>query len=187
VSVHGEWDAPGPGWVCGQCGFEYDAQDLAATPDLAEQLAGRYCSRLVDEAGTNIDSWRRRPDPDTWSALEYACHVRDCFALYDWRIRKALDEERAVLPAMRRDEVVTEKAYNEQDPLSVAAETERNAGSLSTLLAGVAGERWERVGIREGEELSVAWMARNVIHEAAHHLVDIDAVLARVSSRKPFQ
>lgn len=187
VSVHDGWDAPRPGWVCGQCGFEYDALDLAATPELAKELAGRYRSWLVDEAQTNIDSWRRRPDADTWSALEYACHVRDCFALYDWRIRKVLDEERPVLPPMRRDEVVTEKAYNQQEPPSVAVETERNAGSLSTLLANVAGESWERVGIREGEELSVAWMARNVVHEAVHHLADIDAVLAGVSSRKPFQ
>ena len=92
-----------------------------------------------------------------------------------------------MLPAMRRDEVVTEKAYDQQDPLSVAAETERNAGSIATLLAGVVGERWERVGIREGEELSVAWMARNVVHEAVHHLADIDAILARVSGRKPFE
>ena len=173
--------------MCGLCGFEYDAQDPAATPELAVQLARRYGSRLVDAAGANIDSWRRRPDPDTWSALEYACHVRDCFALYDWRISKVLDEERPVLPAMRRDEVVTEKAYNEQDPLSVAAETERNGESLSKLLAGVVGERWERIGIREGEELSVAWMARNVVHEAVHHLADIDAVLARVSGRKPLE
>lgn len=187
VSVHDGWDAPRPGWVCEQCGFEYDAQHLAATPELAVQLARRYGSRLVDAAGANIESWRRRPDLVTWSALEYACHVRDCFALYDWRIRKVLDEDRPVLAAMRRDEVVTEKAYNQQDPLSVAADTERNAGSLSTLLAGVVGGRWERVGIREGEELSVAWMARNVVHEAFHHLADIDAVLARVSGRKPFK
>lgn len=187
MSVHDGWDAPRPRWVCGQCGFEYDAQDLAGTPGLAEQLGRRYGSKLVGAAGANIDSWRRRPDPYTWSALEYACHVRDCLALYDWRIRKVLDEERPVLASMRRDQVVTEKAYNEQDPLAVAAETERHAASLSKLLAGVDGERWERVGIREGEELSVAWMARNVVHEAVHHLADIDAVLARVSGRKPIK
>ena len=42
-----------------------------------------------------------------------------------------------------------------------------------------------RVGVREGEELSVAWMAANVVHEGRHHLLDIDHVLARVSAGDP--
>ncbi|HEX4865492.1 MAG TPA: DinB family protein [Acidimicrobiales bacterium] len=187
MSVHDGWDAPRPGWVCSQCGFCYDAQDLAATPTLAARLGARYRTRLLQEASADVDSWRQRPDPDTWSALEYACHMRDCFALYDWRIRKVLDEQRVILPAMRRDDVVTERAYNQQDPDAVAEEIERNARSLSSLLAGVAGERWSRVGVREGEELSVGWMARNVIHEGIHHLADIDAVLGRVPAGKPFE
>jgi hypothetical protein len=88
---------------------------------------------------------------------------------------------------MQRDEAVTKFAYNEQDPAAVAAEMERNATSLSDLLASVSGDQWERVGIREGEELSVAWMARNVVHEAQHHLLDIETVLATAAGGSPIQ
>lgn len=36
----------------------------------------------------------------------------------------------------------------------------------------------QRVGVGEGEDLSEAWMMINVLHEAKHHLLDVDSVLA---------
>jgi hypothetical protein len=187
MSVHDGWDAPKPGWVCFECGFDYDAEDLATTPGRVKELAARHRAKLIDEAATETEAWRQRPDPATWTALEYACHTRDCFGVYDWRIRKVLQEDRVALRAMHRDEAVTEFAYNQQDPLVVADEVERNAASLSALLSSIEGDQWERIGIREGEELSVAWMARNVVHEAHHHLLDIDRVLSRAAGEQPIQ
>jgi hypothetical protein len=35
-----------------------------------------------------------RPSDDRWSALEYACHVRDVFRLYDERLEMMLTEGR---------------------------------------------------------------------------------------------
>jgi DinB superfamily len=187
MSLNDGWDPPGPGWACAQCGFDYDAQDLATTAVFVRELSDRYSSRLVNEADEHRAAWRERPEPGRWSALEYACHVRDCFALYHWRIRKTLAEHRPVLPAMRRDEVVTERAYNQQDPLVVAQETRTNADQLSSLLATLEDGQWERVCVRDGEDLSVEWMARNVVHEGEHHLVDIDDVLARVGTEEPLE
>jgi hypothetical protein len=187
MSLYDGWDAPRPGWTCPQCGFDYDRCDVATTPQYVQQLAGRYEHRLVTEADGNLAAWRQRPDPTTWSALEYSCHMRDCFAVYLWRIRRALADYRPVLPAMRRDDAVIERAYNEQNPLVVAEETSTNAQQLSRLLAGLADEQWERTCLREDEELSVSWMARNVVHEGEHHLVDIDDVLARLRSEQPLE
>jgi hypothetical protein len=62
-------------------------------------LAAQHQSKLIDQATGEVELWRRRPDPSTWSALEYACHIRDCFGLYDWRIRKVSEADRVVLPA----------------------------------------------------------------------------------------
>ena len=180
MSLYDGWDPPRPGWVCERCGFDYDAQDPSQASALIDEFADVYTAKLSGEAAKDPDRWRHRPDHQTWSALEYACHVRDCFALYDFRIHRAIEEERPVLPPMRRDEVVLEMAYNEQDPGTVASETGRTSASLSTLLKELGGGDWERVAVREGQELSVAWMARNMVHEARHHLVDIDIVLARV-------
>ena len=82
---------------------------------------------------------------------------------------------------------MTERAYNDQAPIAVADEVATNAGQLSSLLASITDEQWDRAGIREGEDLSVTWMARNVIHEAEHHLLDIDDVLARVTDEQPVE
>lgn len=187
MSVHDGWDAPRPGWVCPKCGFDYDDQDVVTTPALVQELGAAYRSRLLEEAHKDVAVWRVRPDPATWSALEYACHVRDCFALYDWRIRRVVARDRPQLHAMRRDDVVTERAYNDQPPIAVAEEVATNAGQLSALLASITAEQWDRVGVRDGEDLSVAWMARNVVHEAEHHLLDIDDVLARVTGEQPVE
>jgi hypothetical protein len=45
---------------------------------------------------------------------------------------------------------------------------------LAELLVRLGDDDWERVGVREGVDLSVAWMAVNTLHEARHHLVDIE-------------
>jgi len=79
---------------------------------------------------------------------------------------------------MRRDAVVTEPSYNEQDPALVARAIDANYAKLSDLLHKVSEADWQRVGVRQGEELSVAWMAVKTLHEARHHLLDVDGALA---------
>jgi hypothetical protein len=81
---------------------------------------------------------------------------------------------------MRREEVVTERSYNDQDPALVIQAIAVHAEKLAELLGTVRHDQWVRVGVREGTELSVDWMARNVVHEGDHHLVDMDQVLRRV-------
>ena len=181
TSLYDGWDAPRPGWRCPECGLDYDATSPAQVAGPLRSLVARFGSRLGDAwKGPGPDPIRIRPDPATWSALEYACHVRDCLALYHWRIRKVLDEDTPTLPQMRRDAVVTEQAYNEQDPAAVASEMAERCGRLEGLLNGLGGADWDRFGIRDGERLSVSWMAVNVLHEARHHLGDFDEVRRRV-------
>lgn len=175
MSVYDGWDPPRPGWVCAQCGFDYDAADPAEASGEVGQLLPDYQRHLQADPA----SLRYRRDPSTWSILEYACHVRDCFALYRWRISKVLAEDRPDLPAMGRDEVAVDARYNEQDPAEVAQEMEANHERLAELLDGLQEGNWERVGTREGVELSVAWMAVNTLHEARHHLLDVERLLRR--------
>ncbi len=174
MSLYEGWDPPRPGLVCPQCGFDYDATPPAATMKLLEALLPEYRIRLLSD----VEILRTRLNPSTWSALEYACHVRDCLAHYDWRIRAVLAEDHPVLPQMRRDDVVVEHSYNEQDPAVVARDMGDNYARLAELLQPVSATEWQRAGVREGEALSVAWMAVNTVHQARHHLMDLDSVLA---------
>ena len=173
MSLRGQWDPPRPGWVCPECGLDYDATPPTVVVDQLASLLPQYRTRLRSD----VEHLRRRPNPSTWSALEYSCHVRDCFALYEWRIRRVLAEDQPVLPQMRRDAVVVERAYNEQDPPVVAEEMASNYAKLAEVLGQVSGTKWDRVGVREGERLSVGWMAINTLHEARHHLMDVDRCL----------
>ena len=111
--------------------------------------------------------------------------MRDCLALYDWRIRKVLSERCPRLPQMRRDAVVVERAYNAAEPAAVAVEMADNRARLAALLGEVSGADWHRVGVREGEEVSVTWMAINTLHEAHHHLMDVDRALDRPGPSGP--
>ena len=67
--------------VCEECGFDGDSLSPADTSTSLRSFVRRYRAPLTrflpGEDGDAIV--RQRPDPSTWSALEYACHVRDVF------------------------------------------------------------------------------------------------------------
>jgi Mycothiol maleylpyruvate isomerase N-terminal domain len=179
------WVYPAPGWVCSECGFDYDACSPAATPKTLRGFGRRYRIPLVRGLpGEDLDGLlRKRPDPQTWSALEYACHTRDGFALYEHRIGVVLVEDRPMLPRMRRDEVALERDYNSQKPAEVSEELAVAAEALAARLESVPPQAWVRVGVRDNLEMTIDWMARNVVHEGTHHLLDIGRSLR--AARQP--
>ena len=179
MALYDGWDPPRPGWRCSECGFDYDDTDPAGAVLTLGALLPEYEARLFGDT----NALRVRPDAATWSALEYGCHVRDCLALYAWRISRVVTEDRPELPQMHRDEVVVARAYNEQRPAEVVRDMATNHARLAEVIEPLGPEDWGRVGVREGDELSVAWMARNTVHEAVHHLGDIDRVLDLLARR----
>ena len=181
------WVYPGPGWVCSECGFDYDDCVPATTPKTLRGFGRRYRVPLVRGLpGEDLYGLlRMRPDPQTWSALEYACHTRDSFALYAHRIDVVLAEDRPLLPRMRRDEVVVERDYNSQNPDAVAEDLAVAAEALAARLESVPPQAWVRVGVRDNLEMSIDWMARNVVHEGTHHLVDVGRSLRAARRANP--
>ena len=159
---------------CEECGF--DATELSPTDAVAalRKFPRRYRAPLTrllpGEDGAVL---RRRPEPGTWSALEYAAHVRDVFGTYAGRVRRTLDEDRPEFEGPRPDELVESGRYNDADPAAVVGELEANAELLASVLEGVPDDGWERVGIRHGEEHSVLLSARRAVHEGNHHLLDV--------------
>jgi DinB superfamily len=147
-----------------------------ATPETLRGFGRRY--------RVPLGLLRMRPDPQTWSALEYACHTRDGFALYEHRIGVVLVEDRPLLPRMRRDEVVVERDYNSQNPAPVAEELTVAAEALAARLESVPPQAWVRVGARDNLEMTIDWMARNVVHEGTHHLLDIGRSLRAARQRR---
>jgi len=160
---------------CQECGFDYEALEPADIPAALRSFAKRYrapLSRfLPGEDGDAVV--RQRPAEGTWSALEYAAHVRDVFAAYDRWIGRCLTEDRPVLDGPRPDDLAAQRRYNEEDPAGVADALAANAERLAATVEALPADMWDRVGVRRNEERSIRFTARRAVHEGSHHLLDI--------------
>jgi S-DNA-T family DNA segregation ATPase FtsK/SpoIIIE len=179
------WELPPLGWTCPECGFTFDP---TAGPDLVDAYARfgrRYRTPLTRGLPGEdlIVLLRERPAPDTWSALECACHVRDALLVTEHRIGRALTEDRPQFRPVDPDAGASAGSYNEQDPATVADEIEAVAQRLADQVGAVDEDDWSRAGIRNGEDLTVRWLALNGAHEGSHHLLDIGRALRRARGR----
>jgi len=132
-----EPDAKDWTWVldrrCPECG--YDASGVAAVD-------------VADAVRANAVSWadvlrrgdvRERPRPSVWSPLEYACHVRDVFRLYDFRLALMLEQDDPLYPNWDQDSTALEDRYDEQDPSVVAPELADAASAIAERFDSVQG------------------------------------------------
>jgi hypothetical protein len=159
-------------WVlqrpCPECGFDAAGFD--------RELIG---SMIL----TNAAAWQRvlrgravelRPSDDVWSPLEYACHVRDVFRIYDERLRRMLTEDDPQYANWDQDATALADNYCGQDPVAVAEELVVAAARLSERFDGVRPEQWNRPGTRsDGARFTIESFARYLIHDPIHHLFDV--------------
>ena len=141
-----------------------------------------YARRYADHLVTNsADDLRRRPSPEVWSALEYACHVRDVLLVMRERVLQVLREPAPpAFTPMGRDERVTHDRYREQDPTDVARQLVDAATMLAFVLEALDEQQWVRAciyGYAAPAERTLAWVAQHTVHEADHHLADLIASL----------
>ena len=132
------------------------------------------------------DTWRavlertgvaQRPRADVWSPLEYACHVRDVFVLFDTRLRLMLDEHDPLFANWDQDATAVEQRYREQQPDRVALELTDAATTIAGSFDAVQGDDWLRRGRRsDGASFTVDSFARYFIHDPIHHLHDVGVV-----------
>lgn len=155
---------------CPECG-------LAAGAISAVEIAARVTAYTApwSRVLTRPDV-RQRPLPATWSALEYACHVRDVCALFAQRADSMLSGDRPTFTNWDQDSAVFEHRYAEQDPATVSLELTAAAGELSLAYAAVSGPSWSLAGDRsDGSQFTVLSLGRYGLHDLAHHLWDVGA------------
>jgi len=171
---------------CEECGFSYESLAAPDIPAAVRAFARRYRAPLTRFLpGEDGDALvRQRPAPTTWSALEYAAHVRDVFGNYERWIRQCLEEDRPVMEGPGPDELATEGRYNEDDPAAVAEALGANAERLAATIEAVPDDGWDRAGMRRGEERSVLLMSRRAVHEGSHHLLDVGRGLRAVRDQR---
>jgi hypothetical protein len=151
-----------------------------------EKVGGRFKAPLTRGLpGEDLSSLvRTRPDPDTWSALETACHVRGVLEIFDERVRQVLEDEHPTFGWWEHEAAVTAERYNEQDPAEVLDAISAAATVLATRLRSVPEGSWERTGERrDGEVFTVSGLGRFALHEASHHLLDVGRALRKARGR----
>jgi hypothetical protein len=161
-------------WViehpCPECGFDANTFAPADVADLIRANAARWPALLERDDVTT------RPSPDRWSALEYGCHVRDVFRLYDYRLGLMLEQDDPAYPNWDQDVTAVEERYREQDPAVVAQELDTAARELAAHFDAVTNDQWQRTGTRsDGARFTVETFARYLVHDPVHHVYDVES------------
>jgi hypothetical protein len=160
-------------WVltrpCPECSFDASTVTPSTVPGSIDSMLPRWRAvlRRPDAA--------ERPNGDMWSALEYACHVRDVFSLFDRRLNLMLDSDDARFDNWDQDQTAIDKDYANADPSVVSAELAAEGKQAAESFAAVRESEWGRTGLRSnGSEFTVLTLSQYFLHDVVHHLHDVD-------------
>lgn len=159
-------------WVlergCPDCGFDASAFDRADVAVLLRETVGAWPALLADPLAT------LRPSDDQWSALEYGCHVRDVFRLFEHRLHRMLTEDGPQFANWDQDVTAIDDRYDQQDPAVVSVELADAGRSAAERFGAIGDDQWERTGFRsDGAAFTVESFARYFLHDPVHHVDDV--------------
>jgi DinB superfamily len=166
--------------TCAECGYTYERLPTGKLAGTLRDMGPRYRDAL---ASADAGAARTRPAPTVWSALEYACHMRDVLLVQRDRAVVALVEDSPAFARMYRDERVELCRYSNETIEQVLDELDMSARLCATVFDGLGQGAWERPlvynlpsAVTEGP-VDVAWLARHTVHEGEHHLMDVNRAL----------
>lgn len=156
--------------ICSECGYDYRTL-----------IADDAASVLLRHAASFAEAVReRRPEPavpeGSWSALEYAGHVRDVLLVTRERTLHARRESGAVVVTMAPDERVAWGEYEGLAPARVADEIVLAADWLAGTWERLSEADWDRTllyNYPEPELRPLSWLAAHIVHELVHHGLDV--------------
>lgn len=160
---------------CGDCGFEASSID---GPAIA--VAIRAFTQPWPEVVTDPDA-RRRPDPASWSPVEYGAHVRDVCRVFTERLGLMLAEDEPQFADWDQDRAAVEGDYPSTDPSVLTRQLGAAAEQLAQAYDAVPGDAWNRNGRRSnGSQFTVLTLGRYLLHDLAHHLHDVGVAIPAV-------
>ncbi len=170
---------PAEDHVCAACGVDYAALPVEAARATVAGVPARVRAAALAVPEPAV---RRRPDPGTWSVVEYVCHLRDVYTSSTIRLHRTRTEDRPVLEPMLNDLRARRFRYAERDLRPMLDELAATVAGFLDETRRVAGPDWDRTATRlPGEHRTARWLVRHAAHEGVHHLRDIAAVARAVS------
>lgn len=154
--------------ACPDCG----ADPHAVTAETLGKVLRSTTSRWLSILGR--DDVRQRPEPNIWSPLEYACHVRDVHRLFVQRVTLMLAQSNPHFPDWDQDAAAIDGCYWEANPAKVAVELTGAAEVAASSYDDVPSDSWPRRSVRgDGGAFTVSSMGRYHLHDVLHHLYDV--------------
>jgi hypothetical protein len=167
-------------WTCPECGLEYDSispqdgiQALRSFPRRYRQVIGPF---IEDD-----EVLRRRPDADTWSALEYTAHVADVLESMTPMLVEMVQKDDPRIPdPWDPDARARDRNYNDMEPQEALDWLARAANNAAETASAFSADDWSRTGEFDYGQREVIDQLRNMVHEGVHHLRDVERVLRAV-------
>ena len=163
---------------CPVCGID---EDDISVPDAIAAI--RTFPRRYREAVASVPApaLRIRPDPDTWSVLEYAVHAREVLELLAMTLPIVLEHPESHFPPIDVTEATSTRPDWVLDPDLVRAGIQQAADALVARAEAVPVAAWDRTFTIGDEAHPASWILSHAAHEGAHHLRDIERVARRVA------
>lgn len=163
---------------CETCGLSYPATTLDFSLGTIATLPHRLRQTVEN---VPADVLRACPDPRTWSALEYLCHIRDVLATSTIRLYRTRTEDDPAIEPIFNDLRAVRFRYNARNTGAVLDEIGDNAEGFREEASRMPPEGWHRRLHRLPlESRSALWLVRQGMHEGEHHLRDIQRVTGLV-------
>ncbi|WP_457966009.1 DinB family protein [Arthrobacter sp. D1-29] len=155
---------------CPECGFDAATADPSTVAGTVRRMLPRWQAVLEQEDAAV------RPNERTWSPLEYACHVRDVFGLFDERLALMLLEDDARFADWDQDQAAIDGDYAHEDPAQVVRELASRGERIAGAFAAVDKSQWHRTGTRSnGAAFTMVTFAQYFLHDGVHHLHDVES------------
>ena len=165
---------------CPACGFDGASFDDAALLGSLRTLGPRWRT-LLDACGEDL---RVRPEPEVWSAIEYASHSRDVTSLHVFGVEQALSLEEPSFPAIDGDALIQSAApsYLDAEPGPVVDGLEKEADLLATRAEQAGTGVWRRGLSIGGSRMDVRRLLEHALHDSIHHLADVERGLSEIEA-----
>jgi hypothetical protein len=155
--------------MCDECGFDGEEWTDAGALSAIAGLPALFASAV---AGLSPDQLLRRPVNGQWSIAEYGDHVRE--VLFGMRF---LLDMAAAQPGTDLGESPSSPFQPEPrhiDTGAVLVGIEREVSSLLESFSNLSPIQWHSSVILDGIDVDPSWIVRHAVHDATHHLVDIE-------------
>jgi hypothetical protein len=107
-----------------------------------------------------------------WSIAEYADHVREVLFGMRFLLDSAISQPGTDLGESPQPQFDPQPRQIDVDVALSGIGSE--ADSLTKQLSGLSSDDWSLTVTFDGTSVDPHWIARHVVHDATHHLLDID-------------